>query len=239
MFHRYVLALIAAGAVIVASVITTARAVRNENTADQKASDLQAALTSEKAARHSDAQTVDALEKRVEELGKRLEEKRSDGSQSTAPRLTGVTPETPVVQAGSPERSPRQEPPAVEQTQSESGIRMTLRRCVRSGSTAECEMLISNTGEAHDFLLYADVSRLIDQDGNQVTGTYARLGSETWSAWSARTTLPADVPVRAALRFEHVPKASREFNLAEIVFSRGLYQTRYSMKYHGVALGGE
>ncbi len=123
------------------------------------------------------------------------------------------------------------QPPAKDQNQgpepplrsaSERGFFFQLKSCNLSGSTLQCEVLITNKEGDRSFELNRDnLSRIIDDGGRESVASFLALGAHSSECCSVRSELPGGVPISSRLRFEGVKPGTKRLQLLEIACSAG------------------
>ena len=114
------------------------------------------------------------------------------------------------IQAGSNNSSTSKKtaPPADStQTVSANGFTFSNPTCKRAGSTVNCNLLITSTGEDRWLKVYASNSsgptKSIDDLGNEYISQLSKIG-ERGSDYDLENTFPADLPTKMWLRFDGV-----------------------------------
>jgi hypothetical protein len=106
-----------------------------------------------------------------------------------------------------------------------------LKRCTLSGTSIDCDSLITNQGNDRALAYDARSSRLIDEEGGEYHATSVTLGGGAFGSVDGfsrerraqrddssrtRTTLPSGVPVKARLTFEGIPPETKRAALVEL-----------------------
>ena len=161
----------------------------------------------------------------------------------TSLTTTGV-PEPPIepVQVTSYEETPTSstsEPSqGVVATEEEAGFRFDLRACRRSVSEITCDFLITNNWDDRYITLcarcFANVSRLVDTDGNEYHGEMATLGAGR--SEQPQAALTSGVPLKASITFGGARNASGVKLLEVGIRVRGRNGGHFAVRFHDVPL---
>jgi flagellar capping protein FliD len=172
----------------------------------------------------SDPSEADRLKQQVSQLQSAVSEKDAElaklHQQPTPAVMTEVvptgtaSPSQAMVQSASVGTGSAAQQTAHSVTEQE--IIFQLTGCALSGSLVKCDFLITNKAGDRIVKLYRDErSRFIDDAGRDYPATYFTLGADG-SAYSARTTLPGNVPIRGQVQFDSVKPGTKKIQLLEI-----------------------
>lgn len=96
------------------------------------------------------------------------------------------------------------------------GFVFDLLSCSMSGTTIICDFKITNIGKDDCLDVYAgDATRIIDENGNEVSGSYIQFGKNEGS-YAARSTLATDIPIKARMKFDKADSSITQLSLLEI-----------------------
>jgi TolB-like protein len=114
----------------------------------------------------------------------------------------------------------KQDPAKVGQQQQANGFLFELKKCTLSGSSVECDLLITNNKDDRDLVIYSEtngaLSRLIDPNGNEyLAANDVLLGSSRSSR--PQSTLASGIPTRAKIAFENIAPDIEVARLVEII----------------------
>jgi hypothetical protein len=142
-----------------------------------------------------------------------------------APPLVETTPHD-----GNPEREPTgNAAPETLQERVDNHV-LDLKRCTLSGTSLECEILITNQGEDRTLYLSPSNSRLIDEEGTEYSassltlgggGSHVRMMVFGNNKPPAASRLATGISVKAVLSFEGIPSGTKRAALIEIQETRG------------------
>ncbi len=168
---------------------------------------------------NSDSPEVSRLKQQVTQLQSAISEKDKELAklrQQSAPTSTtdsgNASPGAVEPQPASSSAEPQQ--PIHFATEQE--IAFQLKDCSLSGSLVKCDLLITNKGGEKGLKIHqSDRSRFIDDAGREYPATYFTLGANV-DSYSARTTLPGDVPMGGQIQFSGVKPGTKTIQLLEI-----------------------
>ncbi len=136
---------------------------------------------------------------------------------------------------GSATGSEGKQTPAKQQSQQQqvNGFLFELQGCTLSGSSVECDLLITNNKEDRVLIVYSRTygaeSRLIDPNGNEYIADKVLLGSSRNSI-GPRSTLATGIPTRAKIMFENTSPDIEVARLVEIICLSGGSSSRVQFR---------
>ncbi len=153
------------------------------------------------------------------------------GSPSASPREGGSGPGHPAGVAS----KPRQVGDFVRE---EEEIRFEVVGCAASGTSATCEVLITNQGADRQLYLMTRGTRLLDAAGGEAPAVEVTIGASSRegraAARGASALVVSGVATRGRLRFSPVDVAASEAALVELVFS--VDRKDFRVQFRGVPL---
>jgi hypothetical protein len=182
----------------------------------------------------TDQTQVDALRRQVAQLQATVAEKdaalklKERPVQAVNSGIAGAADQKVALESVQPPASESQ-PAAKDQNQvpeasldatSQRGFLFQLKSCALSGSTVQCELLITNKDIDRRFELSRDdLSRVIDAGGRESIAGAIELGAHGSDCCSVQADLPSGVPISGRLRFEGVKPGTKRLQLLEIAGS--------------------
>jgi hypothetical protein len=120
--------------------------------------------------------------------------------------------------------------------QTEEGFSVSLKRCLRSGTTIDCELAVLNHGPQQELTLVAappnsSDSRTIDDRGQQLKangGTVAGISGDY-----VRFDAPSNITLPGVVRFRDVPPEVKQFQLIEVSFTG---HRDFKVQFHDVEI---
>ena len=160
-------------------------------------------------------------------------------------KIMGTQPAPAPTEAAKPEPDrPATVEAKVAQRQQVQGVLFELKSCRLSGTTVECELLMTSKTEEQEISFSAAGSRLVDEEGIEYradrVATRERMIRTTIPGYSSQATrLSSGIPLRRQITFEEVSPDIRKGALIELLFHAARSRKEFRVEFRDVPLTRE